>query len=329
MSQRKRGTEAKIEALCKVMEQGSKAEATGALQQALSAKSNFLVSKAAEFAGEKLFYELIPDLTQAFERFLESPLENDKTCAAKRAIVRALYELDYDRSRFYRRGIGYVQLEPVWGGHVDTAVELRCTCALGLAASNDPRAVLDIIGLLYDEESQARISAVKAIELLHPFQGEMVLRSKILQGDTGAEVIAQCFSSLVKVAPEESVEFVAGFLEDDRESYTEGAALALGESRLDEALDMLIEAAGNAMEGSSLFQSLCNAIALQRKDMGFDYLLGRLENAGESAACAAISALAIYDFNNDLKEQVARRVEKRESRRITECFLKRWEQQGA
>ncbi len=149
------------------MEQGLTAEAIGALQQALSKKSNFLVAKAAEFAGERLFYELIPDLTQAYERFLKSPLENDKTCAAKRAIVRALYELDYDSSSFYRRGIAYVQREPVWGGQVDTAVDLRCTCALGLAASNDPRAVLGIIGLIYDEESQARISAVKAVELLH------------------------------------------------------------------------------------------------------------------------------------------------------------------
>lgn len=329
MSDKKRGTETKIETLCKVMEQGSKADAIGALQQALREKSNFLVAKAAEFAGERLFYDLIPDLTQAYERFLQRPLEDDKTCAAKRAIVRALYELDYDSSKFYRRGIAYVQREPVWGGHVDTAVDLRSTCALGLAASNDPRAVLDIIGLLYDEESQARISVVKAVEMLHPFQAEIVLRSKILQGDSEAEVIAQCFSSLMKVVPEESVGFVAGFLDDERGSYVEGAALALGESRLDEALDMIIEAADTAIEGGSLFQSLCNAVALQRKEKAFDYLLRRLENGGESAACAAITALAIYDFNSDLKEQVARSVEKRDSRRITECFVRHWERQGA
>lgn len=329
MSHKKRGTETKIDALTKVVEQGSKAEAIEALQQALREKSNFLVAKAAEFAGQKLFYDLIPDLTQAYERFLNSPLENDKTCAAKRAIVRGLYELDYDSAGFYRRGIGYVQLEPVWGGHVDTAVDLRCTCALGLAASNDPRAVLDIVGLLYDEESQARISAVKATESLHPFQAEIVLRGKTLQGDGEAEVIAQCFSSLMKVAPEESLGFVAGFLENGRESYVEGAALALGESRLDEALGMLIEATDNAMEGGSLFQSLCNAVALQRKEKAFDYLLGRLENGGESAACAAVTALAIYDFNSDLKEQVATRVQERNARRITECFREQWERQGA
>ena len=49
MIHKNRGTEAKLEALRKIVEQGSKAEAIAALRRALSGKSNFLVSKAFDY----------------------------------------------------------------------------------------------------------------------------------------------------------------------------------------------------------------------------------------------------------------------------------------
>ena len=181
-------TEEKIEALRDCLEKESKSQAMDCLRKALKDKSNFLVAKAAEWSAEQLAYDLIPDLVLAFDRFMNKT--SDKTCAAKRAIVRALYDLEYDNASFFRDNLNYKQMEPVWGGAVDTAVELRCTCALGLVASREPHAVLYLLELLHDSEPQARIGALKAIELLQPFHAEIVLHHKIHQGDEEPEVVA-------------------------------------------------------------------------------------------------------------------------------------------
>lgn len=319
-------TEDKIEALRQCVEQQPKIEATQCLKKALQEKSNFLVAKAAQWTSEQLLYDLIPELVSAYERFLHRPLDNDKTCAAKRAIARALYELDYDDAGFFRKNITYCQIEPVYGGSVDTAVDLRCTCALGLVASGDPRAVLYLLNLLHDDEYQARIGAIKAFEMVQPFHAEIALRNKILQGDAEPEVIAQSFSSLIKVAAEESLEFVSPFLKDDEPATRESAAMALGESRLDEALELLIEHTENLSPFDSLLPGFYNGIALQRKETAYQYLLDKISDASEQEASHAVAALSIYNYNSDLSEAVAVKVKSRKSKKVTKAFETCWEQ---
>lgn len=324
MGQKKLSTEAKIENLAKIVESGDKEQSQLALSKALKEKSNFLVAKAAQWCGEHLNYELIPDLVNAYDRFLQKPFESDKTCAAKRAIARALYELDYDNVEFYKAGIKYIQLEPVWGGHVDTAVELRCTSALGLGSSDDPRAMLNIIELVHDEEPQARICALKALELMQSHQAEVVLRYKILQGDAETEVINQCFSSLMKLAPEESLDFVANFLEENHEINKEGAALALGESRLDEALTLLIEISDQTPPFDPFQLLIFQAIALQRNDKAFEYLLNTIKIDEDRSAGNAITALSVYNYNSELKTKIETMLAKNNSSQLNKIFKEKW-----
>jgi len=325
MTPPKRKTEDKIEALRLCVEQGTKSQAQACLKTALKEKSNFLVAKAAEWAAEQLAYELIADLCDAFQRFMHDALSNDKTCAAKRAITRALYDLEYDNAAFYRNHLHYRQMEPVWGGSVDTAVDLRCTCALGLVASNDPRAVLHIVELLHDPEYQARLGAVKAVELVQPFHAEIVLRQKILQGDDEPEVTAQCFSSLVKAAAEESLDFISGFLQCDDDVLRESAALALGESRLDDALDVLIDISDNLMSVDPLVPSFYRAIALQRKEKAYDYLLDKITTAAAQQACHASAALSMYNYNQELKDKIIAIGKKRKLKSLNESIAHQWE----
>ncbi len=324
MPPKKLKTEEKIDALRQCIEQGPKAQVQACLKKALQEKSNFLVAKAAEWTAEQLDYDLIEDLITAFERFMLDALSTDKTCAAKRAIARALYDLEYDNAAFYRNHLAYRQMEPVWGGSVDTAVDLRCTCALGLVASNDPRAVLHIVELLHDTEHQARLGAVKAIELIQPFHAEIVLRHKILQGDDEPEVIAQCFSSLVKVATEESLEFISGFISSENNVLRESAALALGESRLDEALSILIEASDNLFGFDILIPSFYRAIALQRKDKAYDYLLDKIAHTAADQASHAITALSMYNYNQELKEKIITITKKRKLKKLNEAVDSYW-----
>ena len=86
------------------------------LRDALADKSNFVVAAAAEIVGERGLTELVPDLVAAFRRFLEDPVETDKICKAKLAIVETLHKLDADEEDVYRAAIRHVQPEPRGAG---------------------------------------------------------------------------------------------------------------------------------------------------------------------------------------------------------------------
>ncbi len=109
-------------------------DAAEPLRKALKDRSNYLVSKAAALAAELHLTELVPDLVQAFDRCMLDAVKTDPQCWAKNAIVKALKDLNHDDPAVFLRGMEHVQMEPVWGGSVDTAIVLRGACALALVA---------------------------------------------------------------------------------------------------------------------------------------------------------------------------------------------------
>lgn len=296
------------------------------VKAALGHRHYRVVAKAADLCAEKLLYDLTPALVDAYQRFLHDPVDTDKTCRAKRAIVRALYELDYDDTLFYCDAIRYRQPEPVWGGSVDTAVELRCTSALGLAATGYPRAAIELIELLNDPEFQARVGAVRAIATLNPFQAEIVLRGKVLQGDAEPEVIGECFAALLSIEPQESVTFVGRYLEDSSPDLREMAALALGDSRLDEALELLRSCWEEGTHAPGFRRVLLRAIALLRRNEAYDFLLTRIETDNAETAAAAAEVLAIYRHNDQLRARVQEAVGGRDEPAIAQAFEQAWRQ---
>ena len=159
-----------------------------------------------------MLYELLPALLAAYARFLERPAKLDPSCIAKKAIARALVGLDCNDAAFYIAGLRYRQPEPVWGGTVDTAVDVRCSCAMGLVASGHPRALLELTEVLNDAEPQARAGAVRAIACGNPREAELLLRGKVLAGDEEPAVVGECFTALLAVEPEESLAFVARYI---------------------------------------------------------------------------------------------------------------------
>ena len=94
---------------------------TGQLRTALKDRSGFLVSKAAAVAGARNLTMLAPDLVGAFDRLLADPHKSDPQCWGKNAIAKALKDIGHDDPDVFLRGIGHIQLEPVWGGSADTA----------------------------------------------------------------------------------------------------------------------------------------------------------------------------------------------------------------
>jgi HEAT repeat protein len=212
--------------------------------------------------------------------------------------------LDCQDVEFYLQGIHYVQLEPVWGGKADAAVDVRCTCAMGLAATGYSRAVATLTPLLADPEARARAGAARAIACANPHEAEVLLRFKALIGDAEPHVIGEVFNGLLAIAADQNLPFVADHLSHADPSIQEYAALALGESRHPGAFERLRAAWDTVCVTRESRATLIRAAALHRSEAALDWLIAIIEREAQAYADVAVEALAVYDRNSKLMERV-------------------------
>jgi alkylhydroperoxidase/carboxymuconolactone decarboxylase family protein YurZ len=256
-------------------------------------KSNHVVAAAAVTVERLEVGALAPDLVEAFERLMREPAKLDPGCKALIAIAQALVQMDDPAAKVYFAGIRHVQMEGSFGPPVDAAAPLRGLCARGLARMGHPDALLECVTLLADREVPARAGAIRAIGDAGRQEGVLLLRLKALLGDREDEIVAECFNALLRLDPAGSVGFVAQFLHSRAGGIGEQAALALGESRLAAAFDVLREAweRGGAAEQR---RTLLVAIAMLRIDPALEFLLERLSAESGPVAADALAGLAFY-----------------------------------
>jgi hypothetical protein len=303
-SPRPRPEEARLEALNAAIEAADRAGALDLVRKALGDKHARVVTRAATLAEERSIHEVIAELHDAYVRFLADPAKRDPHCLAKQAIVRALVNLECHDVPFYLQGIRYIQLEPVWGDHVDTAVDVRCTCAMGLVRSNYFRAVPELAALLADKEVRVREGAVRAISCGHPREAEAILRYKVHIGDEHPEVLSECFAALLAIAPEDCLPLVAAQLGHENDAVRDFAALALGESHHPGALGYLKTAWDEVLVSKEMRAVLIRAAAVHRSEAAFDWLLSIIETGARAHADVAVDALSVYQRNAKLSERV-------------------------
>ena len=281
------------------------------LREALSSKLNHLVAEAARIVGEFEVEQLQPDLAHAFDRFMENPARADPLCLAKTAIAEALWRMGSHREELFLQGIHHVQLEASYGGKEDAAAKLRVACALGLVRTSYPRVMVELAHLLADQETDARIGAARAVASLPSGAAEPLLRFKALVGDEDTQVMYECFGALLTVAADASLPFVGGFLQHEDPALGKAAALALGESRLSGAFDLLKT---DWQEGfdPDLRRTELLAIAMLRHERAMDFLLSLIADAPPTHARDAIAALEMYRRDQELWERVERLIEARE-----------------
>ena len=280
------------------------------LRQALRDKVSHVVAKAAQVSGELGLRVLVGDLAAAFDRFLANPVKTDPGCRAKVEIARALHEMGEDPGAVFLRGIRHRQLEPVFGGREDTASELRAMCGLGLVRVGHPDAMVELADLLADPEVAARIGAARAIAYAGEPSGEPLLRLKALAGDPDAGVVSESLGALLSLAPARSLDFVARFLRHRDPVVQEAAALALGASRLRDALPVL----RGWWEGKpevDLRRTALLAIAMLRHEEAIGFLLSLVAEAPGPDARDAIAALGTYRHDEALRARVATAMEAR------------------
>jgi HEAT repeat protein len=285
------------------------------LRAALRDRVNVIVAKAAAIADEWQAQTLLPDLLGAFDRLFVTPEAVDPQCSGKNAISKALKNLGCADSSVFLRGLQHRQWEAVWGGKTDTAGVLRSTCALALVQCTDiPRQeiLVHLVNALTESEATVRADAARALEQMGGKDVALLLRLKARADDNEARVTGQVLESLLQLEGADGVPFVAGFLQDVREEVSEEAALALGVSRLTEAVQALKEAwlKPESYGGAVLLR----AISASRLDQAIDFLLEQIRTARLLTAAEALRALELHRDS----EQIVKRIEEAVSSREEE-----------
>jgi hypothetical protein len=275
-------------------------------------KSNHVASAAASTAERLEAVAMAQDLVDAFLELMKDPAKRDQGCEALIAIAKALVTMDEAAAKVYFAGVHHVQMEGSFGPPIDAAAPLRGLCAQGLARMGHPDALLECVNLLADKEVPARVGAIRAIADSGDISGALLLRLKALLGDEDDEVIGECFAGLLRLAPSQSIEFVARFLRSASEEIRERAALALGESHLAAAFPVLREAWEQTAQAARR-RTLLLSIAMLRLDEAVEFLLARVADDREAAAGDALAALALYGRDESVRKRVEEIVAKRAS----------------
>jgi hypothetical protein len=286
---RKRALEETLQALRRVREEPASEASRAELRRVLTSEGAHAAARAAALVAELGLEPLVPELVAAFPRFFADLPKSDPGCGAKTAIVEALRRLGQDQGELYRRAARHVQMEPVFGGRVDTAVDLRGAAALALADTGG-RDVLGLLAeLLADPEPPVRISAARAVAGHGSGAGTPLLRLRALVPDKEPRVVSECLLALLRLDARGERAFVETFLEKPDE-LAEAAALALGESRLPEAFTALRawlpEAARRGLSRTALL-----AVASLRRDEALDWLLAIVRDEPPALAREALQAL--------------------------------------
>ena len=299
------------------------AQVTEELRAALRDRSNLVVAKAAKVARELRATELLPEMVAAFDRLMVNASKLDKRCAAVTELVTAMYEMDYDEPQPYLVGLKHVQMEGSYGPPVDEAAKLRAVSAQGLLRTRYVDALEEVVALLVDREPAARAGAVRALAANGGEAGGLLLRLKVLTGDEEPAVLAECFAGLLS-AGEKTVAFVAKYVDVADEAIAETAMLALGESRLPAAYDVLKEKWERTVS-AAVRKVLLAAMAASRLEEAVQFLVSVVENGGVSTAKDALEALSIYRSNERVVAAVRHAVEAGKERGLGEQFRREFE----
>ena len=257
------------------------------IEESLSSRSALVVAKAAQLAARHRLETLKEPLARAFERFLQAGPSADKGCEAKSALAEALCELEANEEELFLRGLRLVQELPAFGGSMDVAAKVRGLSAISLVRCYRRQVLNDLAEVLCDPEPVARSLAVRAVVENGEWQGGALLKLLLLSGEEVPDVVLEAIAGLFALTPGSAVDFLKRhFLGSSRDPQWPMAVLALGESRLNEALEVLLELYPRQAYSADR-KSILEAIALSRLPKGLEFLLGLVEQGERDSEQAA------------------------------------------
>ena len=140
--------------------------------------------------------------------------------------------------------------------------------------------------------------------------GEPLLRLRALTREPDASVLTETLSALLSLAPARSLGFVERLLDHPDAATQEAAAVALGTSRLRDALPVL-RGWWDRTSDVDLRRTGLLAIAMLRHDDAIAFLLAQVAEGTGPDARDAIAALATYRHDDALRARVEAAVEQR------------------
>jgi hypothetical protein len=316
-----RKIEEKLERLG-LLREASRSEAIVALRTSIEDRANVVVAKAAKIAAELELHDLIPDLVRAFDRLFEKPVERDPQCWGKNAIAITLRDLGYQSAEPFVRGLRHIQMEPVWGGREDTAQVLRAACCAALPQCADltrDEVLRHLVDAFTDVSDKVRVDAARSLEHMGGADCALLLRLKARVGDKEAHVTGQVFESLLRLERDGGLQFVAEFLHSLDDEVCGEAALALGSSRLPEALTILKEAWKRERDWSRK-QVFLRGISVSRLPEAIEFLLDLLRSGREGEAAQALDALALHRDSAEIKRMVEEAIMSKAEEGLREQF---------
>ncbi|HYV48624.1 MAG TPA: HEAT repeat domain-containing protein [Myxococcaceae bacterium] len=328
MATRRRKTDARdaLEALAAVRAGASTPEGRRALVEALEKGAGVVAARAAAIIKEQHLEGFEDALRAAFDRFLQDPARTDPSCHAKVALLEALDFLEWMDPAPFLRGVRYVQEEKQWGPPVDTATGVRSRSAFALARLRHPDHALLMAELLADPEPMVREAAADALAHRGDPAGAALALLKLRTGDPEPPVLLACLQALLALAPETGLRVAEAWLHGEDSGARELGAIALGESRREDALDRLLE----ALEWSVLPKGravLLRALALHRSERALAALMKVVAAGSLADARVALEALAPRADERGLREQVHAAVSQREEPRGLQEALGRFAQE--
>ncbi len=210
-------------------------------------------------------------------------------------------------------------MEASFGPPVDEAAKLRAVSAQGLVRTRHPDALAEVTQLLVDREPAARIGAVRALAVNGGEAGILLLRLKVLTGDVEPAVLGECFAGLLEASPAKSVHFVAKYIDSEDGDIAQAAMLALGESRLPAAFEVLREKWARTI-GMPTKKILLASMAASKLDGAIAFLVSLIETESIPTATAAVEALSIYSRNERVKQSVSDAVMARRNETLVAHF---------
>jgi HEAT repeat protein len=316
-----RGSNAKLARIQAMRNQPCTSETTLELRRYLADGSSVIVAEAAKIIRERAVPEMAGDLVAAFDRFMIDPEESDKQCRAKFEIVETLNRLEYAGTDVFVCGVTHRQNPRFGEPGQDAAGALRASCAFGLARIGHPGAVVLLTELLLDSDSTARAGAARALCATGALAAVPLLRYKVRSGDRLVDVIGECFTSLLNLSLEESLPFVAEYLQALDSDLQGTAVFALAETRRPEAFAVLRDYWPVAP--ADVRESLLVALAMFRIPTANDFLIGLIAGKDPSAR-AALSALAIHRDNPKITASIGAAVEANGEESVRAWFKKKF-----
>ena len=252
-----------------------------------------LVERASGLIEELRITGLSTQLAAAFDRMMAG---TDGRCAARTAVVKALLGTDAgpEAEATYAAGIRHRQLDgpPLSGRATDTAGPLRGYCGLGLLDRRHRDALVELTDLLADPEPAARIAAARGLASTGREEAALLLRLRVLAGETSSEVLSECVTGMLRVDAKRALPLAERLLAHEAWDVRDAVAFALGEWRHPSALPLLRRAFEREQE-PDVRRSILVGAALVRAQEAVDWLISVIESAPPREAAAAIDVLRV------------------------------------